>query len=265
MPPFTLSKLEGDAVFAFATDHDAVPKGSDVLACFAGCYAGFRQQVGSAKEIWPCWCDACANIEMLDLKFILHAGPFVLQEIAGQRELVGPEVVIAHRLLKSSAPGARGTQRLRSRDERRRGAARDSARRLRADRGEPRALRADRRARVHAQRLAEARHLDEAAVGRMVDLQRRVLDAELVVEQALELAPPPVAVLARPNEHVCGERREPGRDRPHVEVVDLDDARRTRKPATERIDVDAARRRLQEDLPSSRGGSTTRCPARATR
>ena len=63
VPPFTLSKLEGDAVFAFATDRDAVPKGSEVLA-----------------------------------------GRFVLQEIAGQRELVGPEVVIAHRLLKSSAP-----------------------------------------------------------------------------------------------------------------------------------------------------------------
>lgn len=108
VPPFTLSKLEGDAVFAFATDHDTVPMGSDVLACFGGCYAGFRQQVGSAKEIWPCWCDACANIELLDLKFILHAGPFVLQEIAGQRELVGPEVVIAHRLLKSSAPELTG-------------------------------------------------------------------------------------------------------------------------------------------------------------
>jgi Protein of unknown function (DUF2652) len=104
VPPYTLSKLEGDAVFAFATDHDEVPKGGDVLVRFGGCYEDFRQRVASAKEIWPCWCDACANIEMLDLKFVLHAGPFVMQEIAGQRELVGPEVVIAHRLLKTSAP-----------------------------------------------------------------------------------------------------------------------------------------------------------------
>ena len=35
VPPFTLSKLEGDAVFAFATERDAVPTGSDVLMCFA--------------------------------------------------------------------------------------------------------------------------------------------------------------------------------------------------------------------------------------
>jgi hypothetical protein len=108
VPPYTLSKLEGDAVFAFATDHDEVPKGGDVLVRFGGCYADFRQRVASAKEIWPCWCDACANIEMLDLKFVLHAGPFVMQEIAGQRELIGPEVVIAHRLLKTSAPELAG-------------------------------------------------------------------------------------------------------------------------------------------------------------
>ena len=107
VPPFTLSKLEGDAVFAFATDLDVL-RGRDVLACFAECYSGFRRQVGSAKEIWPCWCEACANIDRLDLKFVLHAGPFVMQEIAGQRELVGAEVVIAHRLLKATAPELAG-------------------------------------------------------------------------------------------------------------------------------------------------------------
>src|SRR5262245_36207514 len=48
VPPFTLSKLEGDAVFAFATDPDAVPSGGDVLACLESCYAEFRRQVGSA-------------------------------------------------------------------------------------------------------------------------------------------------------------------------------------------------------------------------
>ena len=34
---------------------------------------------------------------------MLHAGAFVIQDIAGRRELVGPEVVVAHRLLKSRA------------------------------------------------------------------------------------------------------------------------------------------------------------------
>ena len=44
------------------------------------------------------------QLNLLDLKFVLHAGAFVIQYIAGQRELVGPQVVIAHRLLKSRAP-----------------------------------------------------------------------------------------------------------------------------------------------------------------
>jgi hypothetical protein len=108
VPPYTLSKLEGDAVFAFATDHDGVPRGGDVLIRFGSCHADFRQRVASAKEIWPCWCEACANIETLDLKFVLHTGSFVMQEIAGQRELIGPEVVIAHRLLKATAPELAG-------------------------------------------------------------------------------------------------------------------------------------------------------------
>ena len=103
VPPFTLAKLEGDAVFAYAVDAQAVPHGSDMRACFAACYADFRRRLREASELTTCWCDVCRRIEMLDLKFILHVGPFVIQEIAGQRELVGPNVVIAHRLLKSRA------------------------------------------------------------------------------------------------------------------------------------------------------------------
>lgn len=102
-PPFTLSKLEGDAVFAYATDSASVPRGAAMLECIDECYADFRHRVGTARGVWQCWCDACSRIDVLDLKFILHAGPFVIQEIAGARELVGPEVVIAHRLLKSGA------------------------------------------------------------------------------------------------------------------------------------------------------------------
>ena len=34
---------------------------------------------------------------------MLHAGRYVLQQIAGSRELSGPDVVMAHRLLKNSA------------------------------------------------------------------------------------------------------------------------------------------------------------------
>jgi Protein of unknown function (DUF2652) len=103
VPPFTLSKLEGDAVFAYSDAPKALPHGQDVLVCFDACYADFRRRVGDAHALYTCWCDACSRIDRLDLKFVLHAGAFVLQDIAGRRELVGPEVVVAHRLLKSRA------------------------------------------------------------------------------------------------------------------------------------------------------------------
>lgn len=103
VPPFTLSKLEGDAVFAFATEGDSIPTGEALLACTEACYAEFRRRVDGAAEIWSCGCGVCARRDLLDLKFILHAGSFVVQSIAGNRELVGPDVVMAHRLLKSGA------------------------------------------------------------------------------------------------------------------------------------------------------------------
>jgi hypothetical protein len=102
-PPFTLAKLEGDAVFAFARDEDPIPRGAGLLACLESCYGAFRERLGSARDVWSCRCDACARVDALDLKFVLHAGGYVVQSIGGSRELVGPEVVMAHRLLKNRA------------------------------------------------------------------------------------------------------------------------------------------------------------------
>jgi hypothetical protein len=103
VPPFELSKLEGDAVFAWSGDTTVTPRGSDLLTFIARCYGAFQDQLGRAREIWTCPCGSCALIGGLDLKFVLHAGPFVVQSIAGRTELVGPTVVMAHRLLKSQA------------------------------------------------------------------------------------------------------------------------------------------------------------------
>lgn len=103
VPPFTLSKLEGDAVFVYSDGETSPPRGQDALDCISACYTDFRRRVDDARATYTCWCDACSRIDLLELKFVLHAGAFVIQDIAGQREVVGPEVVVAHRLLKSRA------------------------------------------------------------------------------------------------------------------------------------------------------------------
>jgi hypothetical protein len=101
VPPFTLSKLEGDAVFAFARIGPDVPRGATALDPIRACYADFRSRLEQVGHLWTCTCDACSRANALDLKFILHAGRFVEQEIAGSRELIGPDIVMAHRLLKN--------------------------------------------------------------------------------------------------------------------------------------------------------------------
>ncbi len=98
-PTFRLAKFEGDAIFA-VTDGDR-PHGAAALDCLRACYASFRERLATAGSQWTCSCTACARIGDLDLKFVLHHGPYVAQPIAGQEELLGAEVNLVHRLLKN--------------------------------------------------------------------------------------------------------------------------------------------------------------------
>ena len=79
VPPFTLSKLEGDAVFAFARIGPDVPRGATALDPIRACYAAFRSRLEQVGDLWTCTCAACSRANALDLKFILHAGRFVEQ------------------------------------------------------------------------------------------------------------------------------------------------------------------------------------------
>ncbi len=103
VPPMTLSKIEGDAVFLFCDETDTVPRGAALLACLATVYEAFREQLAGAERIWTCRCGACSRVDALDLKFVVHAGSFAIASIGGGHELIGPEVVMAHRLLKNGA------------------------------------------------------------------------------------------------------------------------------------------------------------------
>ena len=96
-------------MFAFAQGADALPGGVALLECIAACYAEFRRTVRMAQEATICTCGVCSR-DNLDLKFVLHAGPFVMQSIGGGRELSGPEVVMAHRLLKTDAAALVGNR-----------------------------------------------------------------------------------------------------------------------------------------------------------
>jgi hypothetical protein len=100
-PPFVLSKLEGDAVFAFAAEGELGVRGQSVVDCLTACYEGYRARLDEASELMTCTCDACTSIGGLELKFVLHHGKYIVQSVAGHQELLGPDVTISHLLLKN--------------------------------------------------------------------------------------------------------------------------------------------------------------------
>lgn len=103
VPPFRLIKFEGDAVFAIADDPGSAIRGPALVACLRACYVAFQAGLAEAGEQWTCTCGSCARIHDLGLKFVLHHGEYVTQSIVGREELAGPDIIVAHRLLKNHA------------------------------------------------------------------------------------------------------------------------------------------------------------------
>jgi len=100
-PPFVLAKLEGDAVFAFGPEGELSIRGQPVVDCLTACYRSYRARLDEARELMVCDCHACVSIRDLELKFVLHHGGYIVQSVAGQRELFGPDITISHLLLKN--------------------------------------------------------------------------------------------------------------------------------------------------------------------
>jgi hypothetical protein len=98
-PNFRLAKLEGDAAFTFATAETV--DGSMLLDTIERCYFGFRRRRRDVRQATSCECNACLQIPDLDLKFVVHHGAAIHQKVAGRQELVGSDVIVAHRLLKN--------------------------------------------------------------------------------------------------------------------------------------------------------------------
>ncbi len=105
----TLSKLEGDAVFCYC-EEGKLPAGKSLLEMIDQTYLAFRDKANSLYMHATCDCRACKAIPTLDLKFIVHHGDFVIQQIAGIKDLLGTDVNLVHRLLKNHVAEATGWQ-----------------------------------------------------------------------------------------------------------------------------------------------------------
>ena len=105
----TISKLQGDAVCAFVED-SKLADGERMIQLIDQTYLAFREKAKSLHQGATCDCRACKAIPSLDLKFIVHHGDFIIQQVAGIQDLLGSDVNLAHRLLKNRVVETTGWQ-----------------------------------------------------------------------------------------------------------------------------------------------------------
>jgi class 3 adenylate cyclase len=103
----TVSKLEGDAVFAYA-EESKLPEGKSLLELIDHTYLAFRDRAQALYAQATCPCRACQAIPTLDLKFMVHHGDFIVQQVAGIKDLLGTDVNLVHRLAKNHVSESTG-------------------------------------------------------------------------------------------------------------------------------------------------------------
>ncbi|MEP7136394.1 MAG: DUF2652 domain-containing protein, partial [Chloroflexota bacterium] len=106
-PLMTISKLEGDAVFAYAPE-TLFTRGETLIEFIESVYVAFRDKQVSMRRATTCTCNACINIPTLDLKFFAHHGDYIIQHVMKTRELVGSDVNLIHRLTKNHVSESTG-------------------------------------------------------------------------------------------------------------------------------------------------------------
>lgn len=102
-----ISKLEGDAVFAYI-EEDKLDDCKKLLEMIDQTYLAFRDKALALHSQATCPCRACQALPTLDLKFMLHYGEYVIQQVAGIRDLLGTDVNLVHRLLKNGVSESTG-------------------------------------------------------------------------------------------------------------------------------------------------------------
>jgi Protein of unknown function (DUF2652)/Polyketide cyclase / dehydrase and lipid transport len=96
-----VGNVEGDCLFLYSDSRESA---EDVFSYLRRLYEKFRESIEEIAAGSTCRCGACDRCGDLTLKFVVHGGEFDTQEIAGRQELIGSDIVVAHRLLKNSVP-----------------------------------------------------------------------------------------------------------------------------------------------------------------
>jgi len=99
-PPLEIQEIEGDAVFALAGEAAELPR-TRLLEVLEEAFAAFKARQQAMQAVETCRCGACQQIAILDLKMVVHHGPFLRHTVAGRSRVTGTAVILVHRLLKN--------------------------------------------------------------------------------------------------------------------------------------------------------------------
>lgn len=106
--PLRLQEIEGDALFLYAEDPGSDEEWRIVLdqipAMLQRFFNAFYEGSVLGWEASPCECTFCRNGKDLALKIVVHTGSAVFHQVGGYNKVSGPDVILAHRLLKNSVP-----------------------------------------------------------------------------------------------------------------------------------------------------------------
>ncbi len=98
--PLHLWRMEGDAVLAYTTDQ-TFPDGNTFLTICEDLYNAFAERRQDIAANTTCPCRACAQVPDLDLKILVHHGPFDEVQLGPMRDISGPDVILVHRMAKT--------------------------------------------------------------------------------------------------------------------------------------------------------------------
>jgi hypothetical protein len=87
-------------VFALAGAGADLPR-SRLLEVLEGAFVAFKTRQREMQAAETCFCGACQQISTLDLKMVVHHGPFLRHTVGGRNRVTGTAVILVHRLLKN--------------------------------------------------------------------------------------------------------------------------------------------------------------------
>ena len=105
----TICQLEGDAVFAYI-EGSRLEEANSLLELIDQTYLAFRDKALTLYRGATCPCRACRALPTLDLKFMVHHGEYLIQNVAGVSHLLGTDVNLIHRLAKNHVSKSTGWQ-----------------------------------------------------------------------------------------------------------------------------------------------------------